>query len=121
MPLLDHFHPPLSLSRGWSALYAVSAVALCDSLNARLPSPRFLPEVEVSIGREFKTDVAEFEVPPDLVIGEPAVARATAVAFPEEVAVRVYDFRAGRTLVGVIELISPANKDRPDTRRAFVM
>src|SRR5262249_1183512 len=34
--------------------------------------------------------------------------------------VRVYDARKGRHLVAAIELVSPANKDRPDKRNAFV-
>jgi hypothetical protein len=132
MPLLDHFHPPLSTTRTWSSFHARWAVAIADSLNATLPSPRFLAETEVSIGREFKTDVVEYEQPPGLGNGEnggvavatyapPQAARTVAVTFPEEVAVRVYDLSAGRTLVGVIELVSPANKDRPDNRRAFAM
>src|SRR5262249_51824764 len=38
----------------------------------------------------------------------------------DEYEVRVYDERHGRVLVAAIELISPANKDRPESRRAFV-
>jgi hypothetical protein len=34
--------------------------------------------------------------------------------------VRVYDDRHGRRLVAVIEIVSPGNKDRPESRRAFV-
>lgn len=121
MPLLDHFHPPLSVSRVWSAFYTNWAVRICDSLNARLPTPRFLAEVELSFDPHSQRDVAEASDAPDIVIGEPRAARSLTMPFPEEVAVRVYDFRAGRTLVGVIELVSPANKDRPATRRAFAM
>jgi hypothetical protein len=33
---------------------------------------------------------------------------------------RIYDDRYGRRLVAAIELISPSNKDRPESRRAFV-
>ena len=33
---------------------------------------------------------------------------------------RVYDDRHGRRLVAAIEIVSPANKDRPESRRAFV-
>jgi hypothetical protein len=66
MPLLDHFHPPLSISRAWSSFHARWAIAIADGLNATLPSPRYLAETEVSIGREFKMDVVEFDQPPDL-------------------------------------------------------
>lgn len=33
---------------------------------------------------------------------------------------RIYDTQRERTLVAVIELVSPGNKDRPETRNAFV-
>ena len=39
--------------------------------------------------------------------------------FPDEIEVLVIHRSGGPTLVGAIELVSPANKDRPETRRAF--
>ena len=33
---------------------------------------------------------------------------------------RIYDLARGRQLVAAIELVSPANKDRPESRSAFV-
>lgn len=39
--------------------------------------------------------------------------------FPDEIEVLVYRYEGGAVLVGAIELVSPANKDRPETRRAF--
>ena len=33
---------------------------------------------------------------------------------------RVYDARHGRRLVAAIEIVSPSNKDRPESRRAFI-
>jgi hypothetical protein len=38
----------------------------------------------------------------------------------DTVEVTVFSSAAGPTLVGAIELVSPANKDRPSQRRAFV-
>lgn len=38
----------------------------------------------------------------------------------DEYEVRVYDSERGRRLVAAIEIVSPANKDRPEHRRAFV-
>lgn len=38
----------------------------------------------------------------------------------DEYEVRVYDARHGRRLVAAIEIVSPSNKDRPESRRAFV-
>jgi hypothetical protein len=45
---------------------------------------------------------------------------ATDPPSPNEYAVRVYDTRSGRRLVAAVELVSPANKDLPEHRRAFV-
>ena len=38
-----------------------------------------------------------------------------------EYAVHVYDHRRGRKLVAAVEIVSPANKDRAESRRAFVV
>jgi hypothetical protein len=38
----------------------------------------------------------------------------------DEYEVRVYDSRRGRKLVAAVEFVSPSNKDRPETRHAFV-
>ena len=42
--------------------------------------------------------------------------------FPAETAyeVRVFDLERGSRLVAAVEIVSPANKDRPENRRAFV-
>ena len=39
--------------------------------------------------------------------------------FPDDIEVQVFATVTGATLVGAIELVSPGNKDRPETRRAF--
>src|SRR5207247_11436526 len=41
--------------------------------------------------------------------------------FPDDFAVHVFSNIAGPTLVAAIELVSPGNKDREDTRRAFAV
>jgi hypothetical protein len=38
----------------------------------------------------------------------------------DEYEVRIYDVERGRQLVAAIEIVSPSNKDRPDTRELFV-
>jgi hypothetical protein len=38
----------------------------------------------------------------------------------DEYEVRVYDTARGRRLVAVVEIVSPSNKDRPESRRVFV-
>ena len=50
----------------------------------------------------------------------PEAACREPLALPGTYEVRVYSGPAGWNLVGAIELISPANKDSPAERRAFV-
>ena len=50
----------------------------------------------------------------------PSVAVETDLPDYDEYEVRVYDAERGRRLVAAIEIVSPANKDRPERRNAFV-
>jgi hypothetical protein len=50
----------------------------------------------------------------------PTLTLETDLPEQDEYEVRVYDARRGRRLVAAIELVSPSNKDRPESRRAFV-
>ena len=51
---------------------------------------------------------------------QPTLTLETELPDQDEYEVRIYDERHGRRLVAAIELISPANKDRPESRCAFV-
>jgi hypothetical protein len=51
---------------------------------------------------------------------EPTLTLETELSDQDEYEVRVYDARHGRRLVAAIEIVSPSNKDRPESRRAFV-
>jgi hypothetical protein len=51
---------------------------------------------------------------------QPTLAVATDLPALDEYEVRVYDSKRGRRLVAAIEIVSPANKDRPEHRHAFV-
>src|SRR5438094_828242 len=44
MPLLDHFHPPLSRERHWESFHAAWIGSLADDLNRRLPPGYFAEE-----------------------------------------------------------------------------
>ena len=50
----------------------------------------------------------------------PSVAVETELPDDDEYEVRIYDAQRERTLVAAIEIVSPANKDRPEKRNAFV-
>ncbi len=47
---------------------------------------------------------------------QPTLTLETELPDQDEYEVRIYDDRLGRRLVAAIELISPSNKDRPESR-----
>jgi hypothetical protein len=95
----------------------------------------FRAEEHIHVGPSVEIDVGTFEQ--DARSAPPAAngATATAVAapawtppvavhtipavFPDSFEVKVFGLRDGLKLVAAVELVSPANKDRPDVRRAF--
>jgi len=137
MPLRDHFRPPLANRRSWDELHGGWPMMMVMALNKRLP-PRYVAAPRVHLGTWSEIDVASFEeeepsglaspgdagnasvatatwAPP-----QPTLAVATAPPDPDEYEVRVYDTRHQRRLVAAVEIVSPANKDRPEHRRVFV-
>jgi hypothetical protein len=136
MPLLDHFHRPIYPLHGWETFHARWAVALLDMLNRLLPPQRYLAEVQIHIGSHIEADVAEFELPPPVIAehgngseggvavqvetwAPPVAVQTVDIVFPDDIEVQVFDLRDGKRLVGVIELVSPGNKDRAEERRVF--
>ncbi|WP_435008509.1 DUF4058 domain-containing protein [Tundrisphaera lichenicola] len=124
MPLLDHFRPPLSLRRHWHSFHNAWATCLAWDLNSRLPEGYFA-EPNVQFGIEI--DVATFEesTPAEVGPGIEWTPPHPSMTIPfsivtDTVEVAVFDSSAGPVLAGAIELISPANKDRPAQRDAFV-
>jgi hypothetical protein len=137
MPLRDHFHPPVSNRHSWEAFHAQWPAMLVTRLAPVLPLG-FLAEPRVHLGRFYEIDIGTFEtadrdeLSPDSpggggggVATAPYVAPSpTAVIDADlgeeyEYEVLVFDATRERTLVAV-EFVSPANKDRPEHRRAFV-
>ena len=51
MPLLDHFHPPLSKQRHWDSFHGGWAEAMARHLNEDLLPAHFYAEARVKIGR----------------------------------------------------------------------
>jgi Protein of unknown function (DUF4058) len=127
MPLLDHFHPPLSDRRHWEAFHAQWASCIASALNADLPTDYFA-EAQVHAGPRIEVDVATWNESPNsggvstLPRTQPALAPADMLlpaTFPPSFGVHVYETSGGPTLVAAIELVSPGNKDRPESRNAF--
>ncbi len=134
MPLLDHFHPPLSDRRPWESFHTTWAVAIADMLNRDQLPPEYIALEQVHAGAAIEIDVAAFTDPaaPPRADGQGGTATMTRTiwtpetaplvlpaVFPPSCTVEIVSTEGGRTLVGAIELISPANKDRPGTRRLF--
>lgn len=135
MPLRDHFRPPVSKRSSWEGFHAVWPVVIIQQVQAKLP-PGFVAEPRVHLGAMYEIDVSTYETddPPGFrpaandggvatlpwVAAEPTVAVETESTGEYEYSVRVYDADRDRTLVAAVEIASPANKDRPQSRTAFV-
>ena len=135
MPLLDHFHPPLSSERRWESFHSSWATRLADALTERWLPANYIAEEHAHLGPSVEIDVATFERATSA-SAEASGGVATAVpqvwappiadgvlpaVFPETFEVRVLSTDTGPKLVAAIELISPGNKDRPAERRAFAI
>jgi hypothetical protein len=97
MPLRDHFHSPVDDGHHWEGFYGGWPAMIVVALSRQLPQ-RYCAGPRVHLGRSTASDM------------------------PSEVAyeVRVFDAEQGRRLVAAVEIVSPANKDRAEHRRAFV-
>ncbi len=121
MPLLDHFRPPLDDMRHWESFHATWPVMMVSLLRRKLPRGYFA-EPRVHTGASAEIDVATFENEGQGVWVPPRPTRAFATDLPaqDNYEVRVYDEKRHCRLVAAVEIVSPANKDRPEHRRAFV-
>ena len=134
MPLRDHFHPPASKYASWDAVHGGWPMMIAASLADKLP-PKYAAHPNVHRGRLAEIDVATFEkdgsashfggngnggvatavwAPP-----RPTLTVETDLPSQDVFEVLVYDRERFQRLVAAVELVSPANKDRPDNRRAF--
>lgn len=128
MPLLDHFRPPVSDLVQWNSFHSNWATRIADQLSERLPEG-FRAEEHIKLSG-VEIDVAAFRngepfneveltpqeaagwVPPPPVWDDPA-------RYLDMFEVRVIQATGGHPIVAAIELVSPSNKDRPETREAF--
>jgi hypothetical protein len=123
MPLHDHFRPPLSVQRHWHAFHNSWATYISSQINERLP-PGYFAEANVQFNIEI--DVAAFDETADhSPVGDLWTPPAPTCTVPyslisDIVEINVFAATGGPTLAGAIELVSPANKDRPAHRDAFV-
>ena len=111
---------------------------IVENLAPQLPAG-YVAEPRVHLGSYYEIDVCayeEYQEGEDVFdsAAEPSVGVATArqitpppavtleADFPEQYAyeVLVFDQERDRRLVAAVEIVSPANKDRPDSRQLFV-
>jgi hypothetical protein len=132
MPLRDHFQPPLAPARKSGSFHSAWASTITQQLNAVLPED-YYAEPDVQLGNQFEIDVATLQKDGQAAAGGSAIATALwapprptqtiAVDFLqwEVFEIRVYQDLGGPQLRAAIELICPANKDRPSHRQAFAI
>lgn len=132
MPLLDHFRPPLSQRRHWDSFHGAWAEAMAQHLNQFLLPEDFVAEARLKLGGQVEIDVGTFA---EQATSSTSTSGGVAIwAPPQPVATALLDFQSpdvfevqvlaeegGPRLVAAIELVSPANKDRPSHRRMFAV
>ena len=138
MPLRDHFRPPVSKRSSWEGFHGLWPGVIVQELSQRLPAG-YVAEPRVHLGSFYEIDVCTFEEHEEHErdygsARESSVGTATAtqaalapaltvdVEFPEQYAyeVLIFDLQRDRRLVAAVEIVSPANKDRPESRQLFV-
>ncbi len=126
MPLLDHFHPPVTEDIQWNTFHAVWAGSIADELIRTVPR-EFQVREHLKLGGGCEIDVAtlrnradaENASSPKVSEWQPPSATSVPAVFPDQFEVLIYRQYGGRQLVAAIELISPGNKDDVAARVAF--
>lgn len=94
MPLRDHFRSPVNDKHTWNELHGGWPMMIVRHL---------------------------FDILPVGYVAAPSVHIRMSLDEQDEFEVRVYDTKRGRELVAAIEIVSPSNKDRPESRQAFTV
>jgi Protein of unknown function (DUF4058) len=139
MPLRDHFRPLVSKHSSWEGFHGMWPATMVLQIVRVLP-PGYVAEPRVHLGSHYEIDVCTFEDEvgvesvSDRTHGPgnsgvatatwapPAPSLAVETEFPDQYAyeVLIFDADRDRRLVAAVEIVSPANKDRPDSRQLFV-
>jgi hypothetical protein len=137
MPLRDHFRPPLAKQHSWDQLHGGWPMVIATDLNRKLPA-RYVAAPNVHLGSFAQIDVVAFDENSAGAFGgaggpDPGGVATSVWAPPtpnldvdldlsdqDEYEVRVYDVERDRELVAAVEIVSPSNKDRGESRGAFV-
>jgi len=127
MPLLDHFHPPVTEDIQWNSFHAVWAGSIADALVRAVPR-EFQVREHLKLSGGVEIDIAALQRPtgtngaatPRASDWQPPPGVAVPATFPDQFEVLVYRQYGGKQLVAAIELVSPGNKDDAVARSAFV-
>jgi hypothetical protein len=122
----------ISQRRHWDSFLGACAEAMATYLNQSLLPERFVAEARVKLGGQVEIDVGTFAEDPmapssgsgGVAVWAPPKPIATApldFQDPDVFEVQVLNEEEGSRLVAAIELVSPANKDRPANRRMFAV
>ena len=111
MPLLDQFGSPQHPRHRWESFYSNWATRIADVLDDDGLPKEF-------IAAEFVRGSPPLALPPGGWV-PPAPSATMPAAFADSFEVRVFSTDGGLSPVGVVALVSPNNKDRPEERRAF--
>lgn len=137
MPLRDHFRPPIWPRFSWEGFHGMWPAMMVQQLAPLLPD-EFTAEPRAHLGSYFEIDVCAYQDEEPKTPGFSSQAESGGVAtatwappqptytveveLPDQYGyeVLVFDQSRGRLLVAAVEIVSPANKDRRQNRRAFV-
>lgn len=115
MPLLDHFHPPLSVGRPWQGLHAGVAASLAAVLNHAL-DPGYTAIDYSGVGPGEEVEASLFDAPTAAGLPPPLTLPA---AFADDFGVEIVTADRTRRLVAAIELVTPRQKATAEARRGF--
>jgi hypothetical protein len=133
MPLRDHFQPPFADDWPWDGFHSAWANAIAAHLNHGVLPAGYYAIPQIKRGSQIEIDVATLR----RADGAPPADAATATAVwspPRPGLSEIVDFtdldvfevqilrrQGGPQLRAAVELVSPANKDRPSNRHAFAV
>ena len=136
MPLRDHFTEKIPKRFRWEGFHSAWSVTMMRHLNRGLLPPGYHAEPRVRLGTQAEVDVGTREEGfisiQDVSQGSdgliavyspprPALTFETDLSQEDLFEIQVFDDELGENLVSAIELISPGNKDRPQSRHEFVV
>lgn len=128
MPLRDHFRSPVNDTHSWDEVHGQWPGEIVRTLRGILP-PGFRAGPNIHLGSPFEVDVSTYDLDTrEKADGGTALAVAPAPTLTVDAElseqdvyeVLIYDTDRGRRLVAAIELVSPSNKDRAESRDSFI-